>query len=75
MVLNLIFYYDLNLTDWSNGEGMDSRLFNLDLSYNKIDNISGVKNYVRLTNLNLSNNKIRDISTLKDYNLQLNLFL
>ncbi len=61
-----------NLTDWSNGEGMDSRLFNLDLSYNKIDNISGVKNYVRLTNLNLSNNKIRDISTLKDYNFVIN---
>ena len=51
---------------------MDSRLFNLDLSYNKIDNISGVKNYVRLTNLNLSNNKIRDISTLKDYNFVIN---
>ena len=60
------------LTDFSNGEGIDRRIYDIDLSYNQIENISGVKNYVRLKKLNLSNNKIKDISSLKDYNFTIN---
>ncbi len=37
-------------TDFSNGEGIDRRIYDIDLSYNQIENISGVKNYVRLKN-------------------------
>ena len=59
-------------TDFSNGEGIDRRIYDIDLSYNQIENISGVKNYVRLKKLNLSNNKIKDIASLKDYNFTIN---
>ena len=57
---------------WQTGGDSNYRAVDLDLSYNQIEDISGVKDYKCLAKLNLSNNKIKDISSLKNYNFTLN---
>ena len=57
---------------WQSGGDPNFRVVDLDLSYNQIEDISGVKDYKCLAKLNLSNNKIKDISSLKNYNFILN---
>ena len=57
---------------WQSGGDPNERVLNLDFSYNQIEDITPVKNYLSLKKLNLSNNKIKDISSLKDYNFKLN---
>ena len=59
---------------WQSGGDPNFRVVDLDLSYNQIEDISGVKDYKCLIKLNLSNNKIKDISSLKNYNFILNDF-
>lgn len=44
------------------------RIMNIDLSNNRINNISCVKNWKNIANLDLSNNHIGSISALEDYN-------
>ncbi|MBR2678047.1 MAG: leucine-rich repeat domain-containing protein [Bacilli bacterium] len=66
---------DKNLTDNDTKElAMFENLSMLDLSNNKIKDISFLKDMKRLGSLNLANNEIEDITTLKDmrmYNLNL----
>ena len=57
---------------WQSGGDPNFRVVDLDLSYNQIEDISGVKDYKCLAKLNLSNSKIKDISSLKNYNFTLN---
>ena len=57
---------------WQSGGDPNFRVLDLDFSYNKIEDISAVKNYKTLAKLNLSHNNITDISSLKDYNFLLN---
>lgn len=66
--------YNTSYCGWQSGGDPNERLLKLDLSYNQIEDISGVKNYLCLAKLNLSNNKIKDISSLKDYDFKLNKF-
>ena len=69
---NWVITYNTYYSEWQAGEGINSRLLNLDLSYNNIEDISGVKDYKCLGKLNLSNNKIKDISSLREYDFKIN---